>query len=57
MKEALLKKLKEGYKDYMGTANKEKPTKREDWVTLHPAQVVTTIGMVTWCKETEGFIE
>jgi dynein heavy chain len=54
MKEALLKKLKEGYKDYINANGKT--TKREEWVCLHPAQVVTTIGMVRWCTETEETI-
>ena len=54
MKEALLKKLKEGYKDYINANGKN--TKREEWVCLHPAQVVTTIGMVRWCTETEETI-
>ena len=36
MKDTILKKLKEGYKDYIGSQGKE-GTKRKDWVLAHPA--------------------
>ena len=57
MRDTLLKRLKDGSKDLTtGLGNAKEPTPREKWVLLHPAQVVTTIGMVTWCAETENQI-
>ena len=56
MKETLLKKLKEGIKDYIGAPNKP-ATPRNKWVLEHPAQVVTSVGMITWCQQTEEAIQ
>ena len=57
MKDTILKRLKEGYKDYMGQPGKPATTPRKEWVVSHPAQVVTTIGMVTWCYYTQEAID
>ena len=57
MRDTLLKRLKDGNKDITtGLGNNKIPTPREKWVLAHPAQVVTTIGMVVWCSTTEEVI-
>ena len=57
MRDTLLKRLKDGNKDITtGLGNNKIPTPREKWVLSHPAQVVTTIGMVIWCSTTEEVI-
>lgn len=31
-------------------------TERKLWVVKHPGQVVTTISQVTWCAQSEAYI-
>ena len=48
MKETLVKKLKDGNRDYTGAPGKS-ATPREKWVLEHPGQIVTTIALIQWC--------
>ena len=45
MKETLVKKLKDGNKDYGGGSGGSS-TPRNQWVLDHPGQVVTTIALI-----------
>ena len=48
MRETLIKRLKDGNRDYTGGGGKT-ATPRKDWVLEHPGQIVTTIALIQWC--------